>query len=145
MEFTYKFIESEENFEAFRSLLRASSLPADDLNYKKDLLIGYYEGNILVGTGGLEVYGDHGLLRSLSVKFGIRGRSVGTNITEYLLDEAKRRGLKGVYLLTENARGFFEKRGFNDVARTDVPEALKASSEFSHVCSPSAAVMFLEL
>ncbi len=101
MEFTYKFIETEETFEAFRSLLRSSSLPADDLNYKKDLLIGYYEGNILVGTGGLEVYGDHGLLRSLSVKFGIRGRSVGTNITEYLLDEAKRRGLKGVYLLTE--------------------------------------------
>jgi amino-acid N-acetyltransferase len=145
MELTYKLIDNEENFQAFRAMLRASNLPADDLNFKKDLLLGYYEGNVLVGTGGLEVYGDHALLRSLSVKLGIRGRSVGTTITEYLIDEARSRGLKGIYLLTETAHGFFQKKGFKDVARTDVPEALKASSEFSNVCPTSAAVMFLEL
>lgn len=145
MELTYKLIDSEPLFESFRTLLRASNLPADDLNYKKDLLLGYYESNILVGTGALEVYGDYALLRSLSVKLGIRGRNVGTTIAEYLIDEARERKLKGIYLLTETARGFFVKRGFNDVTRAEVPEALKASSEFSHVCPTSAAVMFLEL
>ena len=145
MELTYKLIDSEPLFESFRTLLRASNLPADDLNYKKDLLLGYYESNILVGTGALEVYGDYALLRSLSVKLGIRGRNVGTTIAEYLIDEARERKLKGIYLLTETARGFFVKRGFNDVTRAEVPEALKASSEFSHVCPTGAAVMFLEL
>lgn len=145
MDLTYRLIEDAESFEAFRSLLKSSNLPADDLNFNKDLLVGYFEGNILVGTGGLEVYGDYGLLRSLSVKLGIRGKSVGTNITEYLIDEAKDKKLKAIYLLTETARGFFLKRGFIDIPRESVPEPLKASSEFSHVCSPGAAAMVLDL
>ena len=76
MDLTYKLIDDVESFEAFRALLKASRLPADDLNFQKDLLVGYFEGNQLVGTGGLEVYGGYGLLRSLSVKMGIRGKAV---------------------------------------------------------------------
>ena len=145
MDLTYRLIEDEKGFEAFRELLRASNLPADDLDFSKDLLVGYFEGSALVGTGGLEVYGQYGLLRSLSVKFGIRGKSVGTNITEYLIDEAKAKNLKAIYLLTETASGFFQKRGFRQVSRNDVPEELKASSEFSHVCPDGAAAMMLDL
>jgi amino-acid N-acetyltransferase len=110
MELTYKLIRDSESFEAFRRLLKSSGLPADDLNYQKDLLVGYYEGNDLVGTGGLEVYGDYALLRSLSVKMGIRGKSVGSAITEFLLTEARKKKLKGIYLLTETAHGFFLKK-----------------------------------
>ena len=145
MDLTYKLIDNEQSFDAFRSLLRASNLPADDLDFKKDLLVGYLEGNVLVGTGGLEVYGPYGLLRSLSVKLGIRGKSVGTNICEYLIDEAKHRKLKAIYLLTETASGFFQKRGFQEVAREHVPRELKASSEFASVCPSSAMAMVLDL
>jgi amino-acid N-acetyltransferase len=145
MELTYKIIDDASGFEEFRTLLKSSGLPADDLNFNKDLLVGYFEGKVLVGTGGLEIYGPYGLLRSLSVKMGIRGKSVGTNITEYLIDEARERKLKAIYLLTETAHGFFEKRGFHDIARDAVPEPLKASSEFSHVCPTSALAMVLEL
>ena len=145
MDLTYRLIDDTESFEAFRALLKTSGLPADDLRFNRDLLVGYFEGNVLVGTGGLEVHGDYGLLRSLSVKLGIRGKSVGTNITEYLIDEARKRKLRGIYLLTETAHGFFLKKGFTDVARTDVPEVLQASSEFSQVCPTSAVVMQLVL
>jgi amino-acid N-acetyltransferase len=145
MELEYKIINTAESFEAFRSLLKASNLPADDLNFKKDLLVGYYEGNALVGTGALEIYGDFGLLRSLSVKLGIRGKAVGTTITEFLIQEAKKKNLKGIYLLTETAHGFFIKKGFQDIARDKVPSELKVSSEFSHVCPESAACMVLNV
>lgn len=145
MELDYKLIKDTESFEAFRSLLKSSGLPADDLDFKKDLLVGYYEGDQLAGTGGLEVYGPYGLLRSLSVKMGIRGRAVGSTITEFLLAEAKQRKLKGIYLLTETARGFFLKKGFVDVPRDAVPEEVKQSQEFAKVCPQSAAVMVLEL
>lgn len=145
MELIYKTISDNSAFEAFRSLLKSSSLPADDLDYKRDLLVGYYEGDVLVGTGALEVHGNYALLRSLSVKMGIRGRSVGTTITQFLLDEAKKKKLKGIYLLTETARDFFTKKGFNQVERESVPEEVKSSSEFSHVCPTSAAVMYLDL
>lgn len=145
MELNYKLINDTESFEAFRSLLKASDLPADDLDFKKDLLVGYYEGDALMGTGGLEIYGPYALLRSLSVKLGIRGKAVGTTITEYLLQEAKKKNLKGIYLLTETAHGFFLKKGFKDVARDAVPEEVKRSAEFSKLCPESAAVMCLEL
>ncbi|MFZ6008703.1 MAG: arsenic resistance N-acetyltransferase ArsN2 [Bacteroidota bacterium] len=145
MDLTYKMINDPESFEAFRSLLKSSNLPADDLDFKKDLLVGYYEGGALVGTGGLEIYGAYALLRSLSVRMGIRGKSVGTAITEYLLTEAKKKNLKGIFLLTETAHGFFLKKGFKDVPRDKVPDEVKASSEFSHVCPTTAAVMYLAI
>lgn len=145
MKLDYKQIKDAESFEAFRSLLKSSGLPADDLDYNRDLLVGYYEGDELVGTGGLEIYGPYALLRSLSVKMGIRGKAVGTTITEYLLSEAKMRKLKGIYLLTETAHGFFLKKGFKDVHRDEVPEEVKRSAEFSKLCPESAAVMCLEL
>jgi amino-acid N-acetyltransferase len=145
MQLEYKLIKDSESFNAFRSLLKSSNLPADDLNYQKDLLIGYYEGTELVGTGGLEVYGEYALLRSLSVKLGIRGKSVGSGIFEHLVDEARKKQLKAIYLLTETARGFFLKKGFKDITRDEVPENVKVSSEFSHVCPVSAAVMMLSL
>ena len=145
MDFNYRVINDPESFAAFRSLLTASNLPVEDLDYKKDLLVGYYEGDSLVGTGGLEIYGPYALLRSLSVKMGIRGKAVGTTLTEYLLQEARKRQLKGIYLLTETAHGFFLKKGFKDVNRNAVPEEVKQSAEFSKLCPQSAAVMCLEL
>ena len=145
MELTYKLIEDAESFEAFRSLLKSSGLPADDLDYKRDLLVGYYEGDELVGTGALEVYGQYALLRSLSVKMGIRGKAVGSTITEYLVAEAKQRKIKAIYLLTETAHGFFLKKGFADVPRGAVPSEVRSSEEFAKLCPESAAVMALQL
>ncbi len=145
MDLRYKLIEDAESFEVFRAQLRSSSLPADDLDYKRDLLVGYYEGPSLVGTGGLEIHGDFGLLRSLSVKLGIRGKSVGSSIYDFLLNEGRKKNLKGIYLLTETAKGFFEKKGFNSVPRDSVPSEVKTSSEFAHVCPESAVAMYLQL
>jgi amino-acid N-acetyltransferase len=145
MNLTYKLVNTAEAFTAFQSLLKASGLPADDLQYQRDLLIGYYENDELVGTGALEVYGDYALLRSLSVKLGIRGKSVGTTIADYLIEEAEKKKLKAIYLFTEKARGFFLKKGFEDTTREAIPAPLQASSEFTHVCPTSAVVMKREL
>lgn len=145
MESNVVTITTDEDFLHFKNLLRSSGLPADDLNLKRDLLVGYREDDTLAGTGALEIYGSYGLLRSLSVKLGTRGKALGTTITNYLIDEAKKRGLKGIFLLTETARGFFQKKGFRDVSREEVPVELHASSEFSGVCPKTAAVMKLDL
>ena len=145
MEPELRTISDEESFQAFRSLLKSSNLAVDDLDFKKDLLVGYVEDGVMVGTGGLELYGEYGLLRSLSVKLGTRGKALGTAITEYLIEQAKKRNLRGIYLLTETAHGFFLRKGFNDVSRDAVPQPLKASSEFSYVCGPSAVAMHLPL
>lgn len=145
MDSPLRLITDEENFQAFRTLLKSSSLRGDDLNFKKDLLVGYYEDGNMVGTGALEVYGEYALLRSLSVKLGTRGKALGTAITEHLVTEAKKKKLKGIYLLTENAHGFFQRKGFQDIPRDNVPQVLKASSEFSHVSGDTARAMHLDI
>jgi len=134
-----------ESFQAFRSLLQSASLPTDDLDFKKHLLIGFYDGITPVATGGLEVYNQFALLRSLSVKFGIRGQSLGSTITAQLIDHAKAKNIAAIYLLTETAHAFFLNRGFQDVAREDVPQEIKVSSEFNHVCPTTAVCMVYKL
>jgi amino-acid N-acetyltransferase len=43
--------------------------------------------------------------------------------------------------LTETADKYFNKKGYRAIAREQVPEQIKASSEFNHVCPVSAVVM----
>ena len=145
MELTSKVIDDAESFAAFRSLLQSANLPADDLDFKKHLLIGFYDGIAPVATGGLEIYNQYALLRSLSVKFGVRGQSLGSTITEQLIDHAKAKSISAIYLLTETAHAFFLKRGFQDVAREEVPQEIKASTEFSNVCPTSAVCMVYKI
>jgi N-acetylglutamate synthase-like GNAT family acetyltransferase len=64
-------------------------------------------------------------------------------ITEYLIANAKERGLRGIYLLTDKAQGFFQRKGFIEIPRDTVPQELHASSEFSH--ARVAAAMHLPL
>ncbi len=145
MELQPKIVNNVESLEAFRTLLKSSNLPYEDLNYKDHILVGYYQGEELAGTGGLEIYDGYALLRSLAVRVGAQGMSLGSAITKNLIVQAKEKKLKGIYLLTETARGFFLLKGFKDVMRDQVPNGVKASSEFSSVCSTSAACMFLKL
>jgi len=50
-----------------------------------------------------------------------------------------------VYLLTETAPGFFERLGFERVARGTFPEEVRASWEFTSGCCDSATAMKLDL
>ena len=145
MDLTYKRIGDPESFRKFQDQLRSCNLPADDLDFNRDLVVGYYEGDELIGTGALEIHGNYALLRSLSVRLGTRGRSIGSSITEYLLNQAASQNIKAVYLLTETAHEFFQRKGFRDVPRDEAPEEVKTSAEFSHLCPASAAVMMLPL
>lgn len=145
MELTPKIVNDNESFEAFRLILQSSNLPYSDLNFKDHLLVGYYDETGLIGTGGLEIYGQHALLRSLAVKIGVRGLSLGSFITKDLINQARKKSLKAIYLLTETAHGFFALKGFKDISRDEAPNAVRLSSEFSRVCPASAACMVLEL
>ena len=145
VEVTSKLIKDEESFQAFRSLLKSAGLPCDDLNYNDHILLGYYEGDKMIGTGALEIYGNYALLRSLSVHDQLRGRSLGSRITDDLIEQAGKNKIKGIYLLTESARLFFKRKGFKDIARENVPPGVKTSSEFSFVCGDTAVCMMYEV
>lgn len=141
MEIKSTLIQDAERFEEFRALLKSAGLPHNDLSMDKHILIGYYDDEKLIGTGALELYGQYGLLRSLAVNDALRGRSLGSRITDELIAMAAKHKLKSIYLLTNSARLFFKRKGFTDVDRKKVPDEVKGSSEFSGLCDDSAVCM----
>src|SRR5690606_1269594 len=97
-------IRDTESFEAFRELLRSVNLPCDDLSLDRHLLIGYYEDDRLIGTGALELFGSYALLRSLAVKDALRGRMLGSRITDELIELARENKITHIYLRSEERR-----------------------------------------
>jgi amino-acid N-acetyltransferase len=137
-----KIINDHQALKDVIELLKSNKLPYQDIELNNNLIISYHteDGN-LIGSGGLEFYASYALLRSLAVDQTQRGKSFGKYIVNDLLDRAKSKSIKSVFLLTETAHDFFLHYGFADVARDSVPGEVRQSSEFKSVCPVSAACM----
>jgi amino-acid N-acetyltransferase len=122
-------------------LLNACGLPSDDVDAERHTFILALRGHELVGSVGLEAYGDAGLLRSLAVVVEKRGRGLGGILYERLLAFAAQQRCRELYLLTTTAEPFFARRGFARHPRNDVPSAIGESSEFASMCPVSAVCM----
>jgi N-acetylglutamate synthase-like GNAT family acetyltransferase len=138
-------VSNAAGLDAFKDLLRKAKLPVDDLDEQKQLLIGFYKNEELIGTGGLEIFGSCALLRSIAVRQDFQGKSVGSVITEKMLQEARQRNIKDVYLLTETTYAYFQRKGFADTDRGALPVAIKQSYQFQSACPASAKVMHLKM
>jgi amino-acid N-acetyltransferase len=125
-----------------KRLLTELDLPIDGLDqqFQEAYCVAEYEGRI-VGVGGLEVYGSHGLLRSIAVWSARQGKSIGEALVRDRLAWAESKGLTRVFLLTTTTAGYFERFGFRSVGRHTVPSEIKRSAEFSSICPESATVM----
>ena len=79
------------------------------------------EDGELLGCGALKFYNQElAEIRSLAVDEALHSKGVGRMLTEALMDEAERFGLKRVFALTV-APGFFEKLGFRQAPRERFP------------------------
>ena len=79
-------VKTEKELEALKKFLLVNQLPATDLKLENSLLLTYYNADdVLVGSGGLEFYGDKALLRSLAVSPELRSQQHGKQIVEDLL------------------------------------------------------------
>lgn len=66
-------------------------------------------------------------------------------LLQLLEQTATNSGVTTMYLLTETAEKYFNKKNYQVITRNEVPQALFQSSEFSHVCPVSATVMKKDL
>ena len=132
---------TDSNRQAIVAMLQAEKLPVDDFPVDVDNFFIASKDDIVVGAAGIELYESHGLLRSLVVDNSYRNLSIAAKLVGAIERKAAELQLTGIYLLTETAKGYFEKKGYITVDRSNVPEAIKQSSEFSHVCPVSAVVM----
>jgi amino-acid N-acetyltransferase len=130
------------DLDAVREMLRKADLPAEGL---EDRFPGGYAvaeaGGKVVGAAGVEVYGEHGLFRSLVVDPAWRGQGIGNALTLRLVERSGELRLRAVYLLTTTAEEYLAKLGFVRVERNTVPDGIRASGEFAGVCPASAVCM----
>ncbi|HET9057282.1 MAG TPA: arsenic resistance N-acetyltransferase ArsN2 [Chitinophagaceae bacterium] len=132
-------ITGEERQKAI-NLLQKSQLPVSDLDDDK-LLYLLKESDRTIGTAGLEVMDDCGLLRSVSIIKQEQRKGYGKFLVDAMESYARESGITCLYLLTTAARDFFDKQGYCVIKREDAPEVIKQTSEFLSLCSSTAIVM----
>jgi N-acetylglutamate synthase-like GNAT family acetyltransferase len=123
-----------------QAALQTAGLPIDDLERGGGIFFRFANQGHIVGYGGLEPYGDYALFRSVVVLPDQRGRGYGEAISRRLLDEAGRRGVRTVYLLTGSADTFFEHLGFVKVERTAAPAVILQTRQAANLCPASAGL-----
>ena len=127
------------------ALLQSQQLPVEDLpSQLSDFFVAQEDGKV-IGLIGMEQYGEYGLLRSMVVHPDFRNQQIAAALVDTLEQRATATGIKALYLLTETAAAYFSKKGFSTVQRDVVPDAVKVSTEFSHVCPVSATVMVKQI
>jgi amino-acid N-acetyltransferase len=127
---------------AVTQLLTASKLPLDGVAdaLARFVVVVEPNGNV-VGVAGLERCGAYALLRSVAVAEAWRSRGVGRALVERVIEDAERRGIPALYLLTTTAARYFRGFGFREITRDEVPGDVRATAEFTHACPASATVM----
>ena len=123
------------------SLLQSEKLPVSDLPAELDDFLIAVDNDLVIGAVGLERYESCGLLRSLVVNSSYRNQNIADELINRLESNSIAAGIDCIYLLTETAPNYFERKGYSIITRADVPDVLLRSSEFSHVCPTSAIVM----
>lgn len=130
-----------EDLPAITALLQANKLPVEDLETGQQLFWTAKQAGLLAGVIGLEVCGQYGLLRSMATHENYRNKGIAALLITRLVDHARENDIKDIYLLTETAEKYFAGKGFSVLSRDLVPDEIKRSKEFSHVCPASAIVM----
>ena len=131
----------EEKRKLVSDLLVASDLPVDDLDDPKIFLNCVCEDARPVAAIGVERYSRNGLLRSLVVTPEKRGAGLARSIVGEMEANARMHGLSALYVLTDRAQTFFSMLGYERVKREDVPDEIKATTQFTCQCPASATVM----
>gem|GEM_PF-79006 len=122
------------DLEEIRALLADSDLAQPTSDERASDFFTLRNENGLAGTVALEVHGDDAILHSLAVDKQYRGAGYGWMLADMAVSQARWRGVRRIYLLTESASDFFAaKFGFRVVDRSTLSKAVAASSTFSQI------------
>ena len=138
-------LATPDDLDAVFALLSENDLTLEGLaDHLGTLLVARRAGRV-VGCAALEMYPDGALLRSVAVQAESRSVRLGRALTDAVLRLAGQRQVPAVYLLTMTAADYFAKRGFERIAREDVPATVRTSVEFTTACPASATPMRITL
>ena len=142
---TFSGLRPEEELAA-KELIDACKLTTEDLSAEmmRNFLVAR-KGDRVVGVIGLEICGQHALLRSLAVAEDFRRQRIAARLTNFIARYAVSHGIQKIYLLTMTAKDFFAKQGYLELDRDQAPEGIQATREFKDLCPDTAVCMYREL
>ena len=131
---------------ALSRALAKAKLPIDDIE-SPALLFWRFEtaDSIPVGFGGLEIYGEDALMRSIVILPPLRSRGLGTAVVSQLETEAAMLKCRAVWLLTDGASKFFDRLGYAKCDRAVVPQTIRETRQFAQLCTETAEVLVKRL
>ena len=131
----------EQDIQRIKEFLDLSGLPSIDIDGQAQTIFVAESAERLVGTGGIEVFGRVGLIRSVAVAPEHRNNGIAKYLYTLLEAYARDAGVRTLYLITDSAKEYFQKLGFSVQARDTVPDLIKKTSQFSKLCPSSATIM----
>ena len=138
---TVSGVRAEEET-AVKELLTQYDLVVDDITAEKlHLFLAARKGEELIGTIGLQKFGEAGLLRSMAVSDAYRGQGVGKKLLISMEKFARILEVKQLWLLTMTAADFFTHFGYAVTNRSEAPPPIAATDEFQHHCPDSAVCL----
>lgn len=130
---------------AVEALLAAHALPtagvADLFAHDASQFLVADDGQDVVAVAGVEECCEHALLRSVAVRADWQRRGLGHELVARAVAHAESRGIAALYLLTMTAEHYFPRFGFTRIERTEVPDAVARTVEFTSACPASAVTM----
>ncbi len=119
-------------------LVRACGLPWGVPPASVEGFVTAWSDGALIGAAGVEDHGAEGLLRSVAVAPGHRGRGIAAALCDRAEAMARGRGIGRLWLLTATAGEFFARRGYAEVDREAAPAALRAHEQWRGACPADA-------
>lgn len=123
------------------ALLQANDLPTSDLAECRPEFVIIEDGPELIGTGGVQVFGDAALVRSIAIARDRQNAGLGSSLLSALESHALGLGVRHLVLLTQTAEPFFARHGYERAERSNVPAPIQATAEFRSLCPASAVCM----
>ncbi|HXG35517.1 MAG TPA: GNAT family N-acetyltransferase, partial [Dehalococcoidia bacterium] len=117
------------------ALLASQHLPVYAIAEYLDTFWVLEEQGQLIGCTGLELYGQSALLRSVIIQESHRNQRLGERLVRNALEEARRRGVRTVYLFTMHAAGYFARFGFQRCSLDDFRDEVRQSFQYRGVSS----------
>ncbi|KYO64539.1 GNAT family N-acetyltransferase [Thermovenabulum gondwanense] len=120
-----------EDFEKIKQIIKDCGLCDCDLErWLNNFMVAEEDGNV-IGTGGIENYGEYGILCSVAVLPDFRNHGIGDGLVRSLINLADRMGIKTLFLFTDKAVNFFERVGFRKTNRSEIQENCPESKQLS--------------
>jgi amino-acid N-acetyltransferase len=126
-------------------VLKNTNLPYKDIDSHLENFFFLEKCGEIIGTAGLEVYGEVALLRSLAVIKEYQNKRLGQKLYQNIFIKALSLNIKEIYLLTETAEKFFARKGFKKISRDSAPATIQHTNEFRILCPDSAVCMVINL